>query len=94
MMMPMELAKEMLSKDLLCPFCGLSRSLRSDYVRCNPCGRNWWIGTDLSRNPHAKPALTGSLILKLVKPTGVLYMRTDPKSGMSEEVLYDQGGNR
>lgn len=72
-------------KGLPCPFCGLPRSLRSDYVRCNPCGTNWWIGTDLTRNPHAKPAPTGSEILTQVSPTAAHYLRMDPKSGMSEE---------
>ena len=24
-----------------CPFCRRPRVLRSDYVRCNPCGINW-----------------------------------------------------
>ena len=52
-------------RDLPCPFCKKPRSLRSDYVRCQPCGINWWAGTDLTRNPHAKPALTGSMILRL-----------------------------
>lgn len=98
--MQSELAKQMLEtretilkenreggglKGLPCPFCGLPRSLRSDYVRCQPCGKNWWTGTDLTRNPHVSPALTGSMILKLVKPTAVHYLSMDPKSGISEE---------
>jgi len=24
-----------------CPFCKRPRVMRSDYVRCNPCGVNW-----------------------------------------------------
>lgn len=24
-----------------CPFCGVARVRRSDYVRCNGCGINW-----------------------------------------------------
>ena len=24
-----------------CPFCQRPRVLRSDYIRCNPCGVNW-----------------------------------------------------
>lgn len=24
-----------------CPWCGRPRVLRSDYIRCNPCGTNW-----------------------------------------------------
>ena len=72
-------------KDLPCPFCGLPRCLRSDYVRCQKCGTNWWPGTDLTRMPHANPATTGSLILSRVSGTDVHYQLTDPKSGISEE---------
>lgn len=25
----------------MCPFCGIPRVLRSDYIRCNKCGVNW-----------------------------------------------------
>ena len=77
-------------KELPCPFCKLPRCLRSDYVRCQKCGVNWWIGTDLSRNPHAKPAPTGSMILNLVSGTVVRWTYTDPKSNMSEEVEWDE----
>ncbi len=38
--------------DLLCPFCKKPRSLRSDYIRCQPCGLNWLPGEDYSKNPH------------------------------------------
>lgn len=69
-------------KDLPCPFCGLPRSLRSDYVRCQPCGKNWWIGTDLNNNPHAH---TKNSILKEVSGTVVHYLHMDPKSGISVE---------
>ena len=48
--------------DLPCPFCGKPRSLRSEYVRCQPCGANWWDGTDLTRNPHAKPSPSGKIL--------------------------------
>ncbi len=24
-----------------CPWCGVPRVKRSDYIRCNPCGTNW-----------------------------------------------------
>jgi hypothetical protein len=48
-------------RDCLCPFCGRPRSQRSDYVRCQPCGVNWWPGTDLKRNPHLSGARTQSL---------------------------------
>lgn len=36
---------------LICPFCGLPRCQRSDYVRCSKCGVNWLDGEDLSRDP-------------------------------------------
>ena len=39
-------------KALPCPFCGLPRSQRSDYIRCQPCGVNWLPGEDLSRDPR------------------------------------------
>ena len=77
-------------KDLPCPFCGLPRCLRSDYIRCQKCGVNWWEGTDLTRNPHAKPAPTGSMILKLVNGTVVLLSSTDPKSSTSEAEPSEQ----
>jgi hypothetical protein len=35
-----------------CPFCGRARVQRSDYVRCNPCGKNWLNGEDLSLDPR------------------------------------------
>lgn len=35
-----------------CPFCHRPRSMRSDYVRCTPCGLNWSQGEDLSRDPR------------------------------------------
>ena len=72
-------------KELPCPFCGLPRCLRSSYVRCQRCGVNWWEGTDLTRNPHASHAPTGSMILKLVSGTVVRWTCTDPKSSMSVE---------
>ena len=65
--------------DLPCPFCGLPRSLRSDYIRCQPCGVNWTLGTDLTRNPHAKPAPTESMILTQARLTDAHSRYTDPK---------------
>lgn len=51
-----------------CPFCGTPRVLRSDYVRCNPCGVNWLaeemqLPDYLNRDPRVarKNALTGNL---------------------------------
>ena len=40
-----------------CPFCQKPRVLRSDYIRCNPCGVNWamsemWIPNYLSKDPR------------------------------------------
>ena len=71
-------------KDSPCPFCGLPRCLRSNYVRCQKCGVNWWEETDLTRNPHAKPALTGSMILRLVNGMVVPSQPTRLKPSMSE----------
>jgi len=34
-----------------CPFCGVPRSKRSDYVRCSRCGINWLEGEDLGKHP-------------------------------------------
>jgi hypothetical protein len=39
-----------------CPFCGVPRVRRTDYIRCNPCGTNWLdverhLREYLSRNP-------------------------------------------
>lgn len=36
-----------------CPFCERPRVLRSNYTRCNPCGKNWLIGEDLTKDPRA-----------------------------------------
>ncbi len=41
-----------------CPWCGVPRVRRSDYVRCNPCGVNWLdsemhLPNYLNRNPAA-----------------------------------------
>ena len=38
-----------------CPFCQRPRVTRSTYIRCNPCGMNWFKDQDISRHPHAKP---------------------------------------
>lgn len=37
--------------DKPCPFCKKPRSQRSTYIRCQPCGVNWFDGEDLSRDP-------------------------------------------
>ena len=34
-----------------CPFCGIPRVQRSDYVRCCGCGINWSPGEDMSKHP-------------------------------------------
>ena len=44
-----------------CPFCQKPRVLRSDYIRCNPCGVNWamsemWIPNYLSKDPRVARA--------------------------------------
>lgn len=36
----------------LCPFCGLPRCQRSDYIRCVRCGINWLDGEDLDIDPR------------------------------------------
>ena len=35
-----------------CPFCRTPRNLRSDYIRCRPCGINWLKGEDLDHDPR------------------------------------------
>jgi hypothetical protein len=49
-------------KDLPCPLCGKPRSQRSDYVRCQPCGKNWLDGEDLTKDPRLsrEPYLTNA----------------------------------
>jgi hypothetical protein len=37
-----------------CPYCEKPRVQRSLYVRCNPCGKNWVQGSDLSKHPHTR----------------------------------------
>lgn len=37
-----------------CPFCNRPRVTRSDYIRCNPCGTNWNLTDDLSKDPRIK----------------------------------------
>jgi ribosomal protein L37AE/L43A len=38
-----------------CPWCSKPRVKRSVYIRCNPCGTNWFKGDDLMRDPRTKP---------------------------------------
>ena len=35
-----------------CPFCGVPRVRRSDYIRCNQEGINWIDGEDLTKDPR------------------------------------------
>jgi hypothetical protein len=37
-----------------CPFCGLPRARRSDYIRCVRCGVNWIGGESLDRDPRTR----------------------------------------
>lgn len=37
-----------------CPFCGVPRVERSDYIRCCGCGINWLAGEDLKSDPRAQ----------------------------------------
>jgi hypothetical protein len=44
-----------------CPFCGVARVSRSDYIRCNGCGVNWleeemWMPGYLDRDPRVSRA--------------------------------------
>lgn len=38
---------------LPCPFCAKPRSQRSSYIRCQPCGMNWFPGDPLEKNPRS-----------------------------------------
>jgi ribosomal protein L37AE/L43A len=42
-----------------CPYCDQPRVGRSDYIRCNPCGKNWPSGTDIFKHPHIKTTKSG-----------------------------------
>jgi len=35
-----------------CPFCGVPRVQRSDYIRCCRCGINWMAGEALDKDPR------------------------------------------
>ena len=35
-----------------CPFCGVPRVKRSDYIRCNREGINWLNGENISKDPR------------------------------------------
>ena len=37
-----------------CPFCQRPRVKRSSYIRCNPCGMNWGMDDEWSRNPKGQ----------------------------------------
>jgi hypothetical protein len=37
-----------------CPFCGLPRVKRSDYIRCCRCGINWINGEALDKDPRSE----------------------------------------
>jgi hypothetical protein len=41
-----------------CPYCGVPRVTRSSYIRCNPCGKNWMNGADISRHPYARTVIS------------------------------------
>lgn len=38
--------------ELPCPFCGVPRVKRSDYIRCAACGINWLEGEPLDQDPR------------------------------------------
>jgi uncharacterized Zn finger protein (UPF0148 family) len=37
-----------------CPFCGIPRLQRSDYIRCCRCGINWLEGETLDKDPRTE----------------------------------------
>ena len=37
-----------------CPFCGIPRVQRTDYIRCCGCGINWSPGENLAKNPKVE----------------------------------------
>lgn len=37
-----------------CPFCQRPRVQRSTYIRCNPCGMNWFKDQGIMKHPHVK----------------------------------------
>jgi uncharacterized Zn finger protein (UPF0148 family) len=45
-------------KDLPCPYCGLPRCQRSDYIRCSKCGLNWDMGLEAA-DYERHPAMAG-----------------------------------
>ena len=44
-------------KHLPCPYCGLPRCTRSDYIRCSKCGLNWPVGFGYDKHPSVAWAM-------------------------------------
>ncbi len=65
-----------------CPFCQRPRVTRSTYIRCNPCGMNWFKDQDISRHPHAKSQAIGSSL-------PVMGSTAQPAGAKHTNVPYD-----
>jgi hypothetical protein len=51
-----------------CPFCGVPRCQRSDYVRCSKCGVNWLDGENLTKDPRNARYLASKPAGKVSEP--------------------------
>jgi uncharacterized Zn finger protein (UPF0148 family) len=57
-----------------CPLCGRPRVQRSDYIRCNPCGKNWLqeemdLPNYLNRNPAAARSEAARMTQNALRPS-------------------------
>ena len=50
-------------KDQPCPYCGLPRCQRSDYIRCSKCGLNWDMGMEPAEYER-HPSMAGKPLTK------------------------------
>lgn len=57
-----------------CPLCQRPRVQRSDYIRCNPCGKNWLNGEDLTKDPR----LSREPFLSSAYNRGIQSSKTEP----------------
>jgi ribosomal protein L37AE/L43A len=64
-----------------CPFCQKPRVPRSGYIRCNPCGINWFDGEDLAKDPKLEryEKMVASMRVTASSPTG-------PRTGVAPVV--------
>jgi ribosomal protein L37AE/L43A len=56
-----------------CPFCRKPRVVRSSYLRCNPCGKNWLdeemhLPNYLNRNPSVARTEYARMVAQPSKP--------------------------